>query len=104
MRINEIFMKLFIDSANIEEIKQASSRGILDGCTTNPTLAAKNGVKDFLPLAQTKPLTPPRRPAPWESAAKDWEGRKKGGRGPRKRGKSHGGGFQVFFPGGAGSL
>lgn len=45
-------MKLFIDSANLDEIKTAASWGIVDGCTTNPTLAAKNGVRDFLPLAK----------------------------------------------------
>ena len=45
-------MQLFIDSANLEEIKTAVSWGIIDGCTTNPTLAAKNGVTDFLPLAK----------------------------------------------------
>lgn len=36
-------MKIFIDSAKIEEIKQAASWGILDGVTTNPTLVAKTG-------------------------------------------------------------
>ncbi len=34
-------MKFFIDSANIEEIKEAASLGIVDGVTTNPTLLAK---------------------------------------------------------------
>ncbi len=36
-------MKIFIDTAKIEEIKQAASWGILDGVTTNPTLVAKTG-------------------------------------------------------------
>ncbi|MEK9132620.1 MAG: fructose-6-phosphate aldolase [Patescibacteria group bacterium] len=36
-------MKLFIDSANIDEIKQAASWGIIDGVTTNPSLVAKEG-------------------------------------------------------------
>lgn len=39
-------MKFFIDTANIEEIKEANSLGILGGVTTNPTLIAKEGV-DF---------------------------------------------------------
>lgn len=39
-------MKLFIDTANIEEIKEAASWGILDGVTTNPSLIAKEG-RDF---------------------------------------------------------
>jgi transaldolase len=39
-------MKFFIDSANIDEIKEAASLGILDGVTTNPSLVAKEG-KNF---------------------------------------------------------
>ncbi len=39
-------MKFFIDTANIEEIKEAAAIGILDGVTTNPTLVSKEG-KDF---------------------------------------------------------
>ncbi len=38
-------MKFFIDTANLEEIREANSIGILDGVTTNPTLVAKEGVK-----------------------------------------------------------
>lgn len=34
-------MKFFIDSANLDEIKQASEMGVLDGVTTNPSLIAK---------------------------------------------------------------
>jgi len=34
-------MKIFIDSANIEQIREVNSWGILDGVTTNPTLVAK---------------------------------------------------------------
>tara|TARA_Y100000768_G_scaffold346721_1_gene294459 strand:- start:4569 stop:5222 length:654 start_codon:yes stop_codon:yes gene_type:complete len=37
-------MKFFIDTANIEQIKQAEDLGILDGVTTNPTLMAKEGI------------------------------------------------------------
>lgn len=36
-------MKLFLDSANINEITEVSSWGILDGVTTNPSLVAKEG-------------------------------------------------------------
>ncbi|MFA5246908.1 MAG: fructose-6-phosphate aldolase [Candidatus Micrarchaeia archaeon] len=39
-------MKLFIDTANIEEIKIASRWGVIAGVTTNPSLIAKEG-KDF---------------------------------------------------------
>ncbi len=34
-------MKLFIDTANLDEIRQASELGVLDGVTTNPTLMAR---------------------------------------------------------------
>ncbi|ABK62629.1 MULTISPECIES: fructose-6-phosphate aldolase [Clostridium] len=36
-------MKIFIDTANVEEIKRISKWGILDGATTNPSLIAKEG-------------------------------------------------------------
>lgn len=36
-------MKFFIDSADINEIKQANERGWVDGVTTNPSLIAKSG-------------------------------------------------------------
>jgi len=36
-------MKLFIDTANIDEIREAASWGLLDGVTTNPSLVAKEG-------------------------------------------------------------
>jgi transaldolase len=36
-------MKFFIDTANIKEIREAESLGILDGVTTNPSLIAKEG-------------------------------------------------------------
>ena len=42
-------MKFFIDTANIDEIKEAASLGVLDGVTTNPSLVAKEG-KDFRKL------------------------------------------------------
>ena len=38
-------MKLFIDTANIEEIRKASELGIVKGVTTNPSLIAKEGRK-----------------------------------------------------------
>jgi transaldolase len=42
-------MKFFIDTANISEIKEAASLGVLDGVTTNPSLVAKEG-KEFRAL------------------------------------------------------
>ena len=39
-------MKFFIDTADLNEIREANAMGILDGVTTNPSLMAKVGVKD----------------------------------------------------------
>jgi len=44
-------MKLFIDTANINEIREANSLGIIDGVTTNPTLIAKEG-RDFITVVK----------------------------------------------------
>lgn len=38
-------MKYFIDTANLDQIKEAHDLGVLDGVTTNPTLMAKEGIK-----------------------------------------------------------
>ena len=38
-------MKFFIDTANVDEIREANALGILDGVTTNPTLISKTGRK-----------------------------------------------------------
>lgn len=40
-------MKFFIDSANLNEIREASELGLVDGVTTNPSLVAKEGNVDF---------------------------------------------------------
>ena len=37
-------MKFFIDTANLDQIKEAAELGILDGVTTNPSLMAKEGI------------------------------------------------------------
>lgn len=39
-------MRFFVDTANLNEIREAAAMGILDGVTTNPSLMAKEGVKD----------------------------------------------------------
>ena len=38
-------MKFFIDTANLEQIREAYDLGVLDGVTTNPSLMAKEGIK-----------------------------------------------------------
>lgn len=45
-------MKIFIDTANLKEIQEAADMGILDGVTTNPSLVAKEGHKDFKALLE----------------------------------------------------
>lgn len=56
-------MKLFIDTANIEEIREANAMGVLDGVTTNPTLVAKTGktftavVKEILHEIHDRPVS-----------------------------------------------
>ena len=42
-------MKLFIDTANIDDIREANLLGLIDGVTTNPTLVSKEG-KDFMSI------------------------------------------------------
>ena len=41
-------MRLFLDTANEEEVKQGASLGVISGVTTNPSLAAKEGIGDLL--------------------------------------------------------
>ena len=40
-------MKFFIDTANLQEIRDATELGLIDGVTTNPTLVSKEGNVDF---------------------------------------------------------
>ena len=42
-------MKIFLDTANVKEIREAASWGVLDGITTNPSLVSKEG-RDFKSL------------------------------------------------------
>lgn len=44
-------MKFFVDTADIDDIRDLASTGLLDGVTTNPSLIAKSG-KDFIPLIE----------------------------------------------------
>lgn len=44
-------MKFFIDTADIDDIKDLAATGLLDGVTTNPSLVKKTG-KDFIPLVE----------------------------------------------------
>lgn len=51
-------MKFFVDTANINEIKEANELGILDGVTTNPSLVAKEGVDFHERIAEIAKLVP----------------------------------------------
>lgn len=42
-------MKIFVDTANLEQIYEVSSWGIVDGVTTNPSLIAKEGILNIIP-------------------------------------------------------
>jgi len=46
-------MKLFVDTANLDEIREAATLGVVCGVTTNPTLLAKNGAGDVKTVIQT---------------------------------------------------
>ena len=40
-------MKFFLDTANLNEIREGTALGLVDGVTTNPSLVAKEGGVDF---------------------------------------------------------
>ena len=70
-------MKFFVDTANLSEIKEAKSLGILDGVTTNPSLVAKEGggidFKDHI-RAICELLDDPNASVSAEVVATDYEG------------------------------
>lgn len=45
-------MKFFVDTADLNEIKDLASTGLLDGVTTNPSLVAQSGAKSFIALIE----------------------------------------------------
>ncbi len=51
-------MKFFIDTANVKEIQEAESLGVLDGVTTNPSLLAKEGTDPFALLREICRIVP----------------------------------------------
>lgn len=46
-------MKFFVDTADINEIKDLEATGLLDGVTTNPSLVAQSGAKNFIALIES---------------------------------------------------
>lgn len=79
-------MKFFIDTANIDEIKEAKKLGMLDGVTTNPSLIAKAG-RPFDEVAKEICEVCP-GPVSLEVVALDAEGMVKEGLALRKYGKN----------------
>jgi transaldolase len=71
-------MKIFIDSADITEIKEAAAMGVLDGCTTNPSLLAKVGRKIESAIPEICEIV--NGPVSAEVVATDYDGMLKEGR------------------------
>jgi transaldolase len=71
-------MELYIDTASLDEIKQAHDMGVLDGVTTNPSLIAKEKVPYAKRLAEICEIV--KGPVSAEVIATDYEGMLKEGR------------------------
>jgi len=71
-------MEIYVDTANLDEIRQARDMGILDGVTTNPTLIAKEGVDYGKRLADICELV--QGPVSAEVISIDYEGMMREGR------------------------
>jgi len=79
-------MELYIDTANLDEIRQAHDMGVLDGVTTNPSLIAKEGVDYGKRLAEICEFV--EGPVSAEVIAIDYEGMMKEGRERSKIGEN----------------
>lgn len=71
-------MKIFIDTANVKEIKEALSMGVIDGVTTNPSLLAKEGRPALEVIKEICALT--NGPVSAEVIALDYQGMVEEGR------------------------
>ncbi len=60
-------MKLFVDTANLDEIRQAAGLGVISGVTTNPSLLAKNNCGDIKGVIQETASSCPKAPSVWKS-------------------------------------
>src|SRR5262249_55871511 len=70
-RLSRSAMKIFIDSADVAELKTLAETGLVDGVTTNPTLIAKSGGKIFDALKEICEAIP--GPISAEVTATDFE-------------------------------
>lgn len=71
-------MKIFLDTANVGELREGVAMGVLDGCTTNPSLIAKEK-RPFRPLVEEICSIVP-GPVSLEVVATDFEGMVKEGK------------------------
>src|SRR5262245_52976183 len=71
-------MKIFLDTANINELREGVAMGLVDGCTTNPSLIAKEK-RPFRPLVEEICQTVP-GDVSLEVVATDYEGMIKEGK------------------------
>ena len=71
-------MELYIDTANLNEIKEAAALGVLDGVTTNPSLIAKEGIDYAQRLAEICEVVP--GPVSAEVISIEFDGMMKEGR------------------------
>lgn len=67
-------MKLFVDSADLHELKEAAALGVVSGVTTNPTLLAKQGGRDVKSTIQSICQLFPGMPVSMEVVSEDAEG------------------------------
>ena len=73
-------MQLFVDTADLKEIREAAGMGVISGVTTNPTLLAKNGSGDVKSVIQEICRLVPEGPVSMEVVSDDAEGMLKEGR------------------------
>lgn len=71
-------MKFFLDTANLDEIREAHAWGVIDGVTTNPSLVAKEGGDLVETIHQICELV--QGPVSAETVATDWQGMVREGR------------------------
>ena len=71
-------MKIFLDTANVDEIKKAAELGLVDGITTNPTLIAKEGAGFKERIEEICSIIPGDVSA--ETISTDWQGMVKEGK------------------------
>lgn len=71
-------MKIFLDTANLDQIRQAAAWGVIDGVTTNPSLIAREGGDFVDTIHQICELV--EGPVSAETVATDWEGMVREGR------------------------